>query len=254
MSTGRVRFKVMTPSSRPRSPLWMVVLSMVCEEPMHPYRMRTLIVERGKDQIANVAQRNSVYQTIAGLHRAGLIAVRGTSRDERRPERTVYEVTAEGRRTLRSWMRTVLSTPGREFPDFPAALSLAAGVEPDEVRMLLERRIGVLETRLAELEKPVHNLPRLFLLETEYMAAVVRAEIEWLRAVTTDLRGGRLSWSREWLRQIAAQWTGVVPRPRGSRAVSTSQESKPVSVRDKRRQAKQLMVPRRRQRKTSAGS
>jgi hypothetical protein len=29
------------------------------------------------------------------------------------------------------------------------------------------------------------------------MAAVARAEIEWLRAVTPDLRSGRLTWSKE---------------------------------------------------------
>jgi DNA-binding PadR family transcriptional regulator len=183
----------------------MVVLSLVGEEPMHPYRMQTLIKERGKDQIANVAQRNSVYQTISALRGAGLIAVRETSQHERRPERTVYEVTEEGRRTLQAWMRTALSTPAREFPDFPAALSLVAAIEPEEVRALFEMRIGTLESRLVELEKPVPNLPRLFLLEAEYMAAVVRAEIKWLRAVTADLRAGRLSWSEAWLRQIAAE-------------------------------------------------
>src|SRR4029450_4286062 len=114
--------------TRPRSPLWMVVLALVTEEPMHPYRMQVLIKERGKDQIANVTQRNSVYQTIAALLRAGLIAVRETARDERRPERTVYEVTPEGQRTLDSWMRAVLSAPARDFPDFPAALSLVAAL------------------------------------------------------------------------------------------------------------------------------
>src|SRR5262250_2976218 len=102
--------------TRPRSPLWMVVLSLVCEEPMHPYRMQALIKERGKHEIANVAQRNSVYQTIAALRRAGLIQIRETSREERRPERTVYEVTAEGRKAMQTWMRTVLSVPAREFP------------------------------------------------------------------------------------------------------------------------------------------
>ena len=193
----------MTVPSRPRSPLWMVVLSMVHEEPMHPYRMQALIKERGKDQIANVAQRNSVYQTIAALRRAGLIAIRETSRQERRPERTVYEVTEEGRRTLGAWLRTVLSTPAREFPDFPAALSLVAGMEPREIAALLEKRIGALEIRLAELETPYPGLPRVFLLEAEYMAAVVRAEIKWLRAVTGDLRSGRLTWSRKQLRRFA---------------------------------------------------
>jgi DNA-binding PadR family transcriptional regulator len=181
----------------------MVVLSMICEEPMHPYRMQALIKERGKDQIANVAQRNSVYQTIAALSRAGLITIRETSRDERWPERTVYEVTEEGRRTLRLWLRTVLSTPAREFPDFPAALSLVAGAEPQEVRTLLETRIGALEMRLTELERPYPGLPRIFLLEAEYMAAVVRAEIQWLRGVTGDLRSGRLTWNEEWVRRIA---------------------------------------------------
>src|SRR6185503_3610058 len=134
----------MTPPSRPRSPLWLVVLSLACEEPMHPYRMQTLIKQRGKDHVANVAQRNSVYQTIDALASAGLIRVRETSRAERRPERTVYEATEEGRRALATWLRTVLSTPAREFPDFPAALSLLPGLSPDEARSELEKRITAL--------------------------------------------------------------------------------------------------------------
>lgn len=185
-------------ASRPRSPLWMVVLSLACEEPMHPYRMQTLIVQRGKDQVANVAQRNSVYQTIDALLRARLIAVRETSRDENRPERTVYEATELGRQTLLVWLRTVLSTPAREFPDFPAALStLDPRLKPAELRALLESRVAALEARLPALEKQWPDLPRVFLLEEEYMAAVVRAEIAWLRGVIDDLRSGRLKFPTE---------------------------------------------------------
>src|SRR5579862_8293705 len=112
----------MTEPPRPRSPLWIVVLGLACEEPMHPYRMQTLIKARGKDHIANVAQRNSVYQTIDALLRAGLIAVHETTAKENRPERTTYEATEEGRRTLQRWLSKALSTPAREFPEFPAAL------------------------------------------------------------------------------------------------------------------------------------
>src|SRR5215510_303819 len=136
----------MTHPALPRSPLWLVVLALACEEPMHPYRMQTLIKERGKDHVANVAQRNSIYQTIDALLRAGLIAVRETSRQENRPERTIYEATDEGRSTLRAWLRTVLSTPAREFPDFPAALALIdPGMKPAELRSLLEARVTALE-------------------------------------------------------------------------------------------------------------
>src|SRR5215468_6850068 len=145
----------MTNSPRPRSPLSMVVLALACEEPMHPYRMQTLIKQRGKDRVANVAQRNSVYQTIEALLRAGLIAVRETARDENRPERTIYAATDEGRRTMYAWLRTVLSTPAREFPDFPAALSLLEpGMKPAELRGLLEARVAALQARLAGHEGP----------------------------------------------------------------------------------------------------
>lgn len=229
---AEVRFELMAESERPRSPLWLVVLALVCEEPMHPYRMQALIKERGKDAIANVAQRNSVYQTIAALRRAGLIAARETTREERRPERTVYEVTEQGRTTLQSWMRTVLAVPAREFPDFPAALSLIAGIGPDEVRALLETRVDALERRLTTLEQPVPNLPRLFLLESEYIAAMVRAEIQWLRGVASDLRSGTLTWSDAWLRRFAAEWTlgtGASPAAR-SRAASPARASKPIPV------------------------
>ncbi len=180
--------------ARPRSPLSLVVLSLVCEAPMHPYRMQTLIKERGKDLVANVAQRNSVYQTIAALQRAGLIAVRETSKQERRPERTIYEPTAEGRRTLHAWLREILSTPGREFPDFPAALSLLdPTLTPKELASLLETRAKAQAAKLAQLEAPLpFSLPRVFLLESEYMAAVLRAEIDWIRGVVADLRSGRL--------------------------------------------------------------
>jgi DNA-binding PadR family transcriptional regulator len=185
--------QAMKNSGRPRSPLWMVVLALACEEPMHPYRMQTLIKERGKDHVANVAQRNSVYQTIDALLRAGLIAVRETAREENRPERTVYEATDEGRQTLRAWVRTVLSTPAREFPDFPAALSLIEpSMKPAELRGLFEARVAALDARLATHDGPFPKVPRMFLLEEEYMAAILRAEIAWLRGIIEDLRSGRL--------------------------------------------------------------
>ena len=193
---------------RPRSPLWIVVLGLACEEPMHPYRMQTLIRQRGKDQVANVAQRNSVYQTIDALERAGLIAAKETSREENRPERTLYEATAEGRRALRAWVRDGLSTPAREFPEFPAVLSTLYGPDdPDDFAELLRQRVEALGPRLRELEQPLPEIPRLFLLEAEYMAAVLRAEIKWLKGVIADLESGKLNYPTE--AELRALGTGI---------------------------------------------
>jgi DNA-binding PadR family transcriptional regulator len=170
---------------------------------MHPYRIQALIKHRGKDEIANVAQRNSVYQTIAALHRAGLIAILETARQESRPERTVYEITASGRATLDRWLREALAVPAREFPDFPAALSLASMLSPQELSESLSRRAQSLELRLAHLEQPAPGIPRLFLIENEYMAAMVRTELAWVRALIQDLDSGALAWDEAWLKDAA---------------------------------------------------
>ena len=243
---------------RPRSPLWIVVLGLACEEPMHPYRMQTLIKQRGKDRVANVSARNSVYQTIDALERAGLIAAGATSRDENRPERTTYEATAEGRAALRAWVRSGLATPAREFPEFPAVLSTLMGVTgPDDLASLLEARTAALVALLADLDKPVPGVPRLFLLEEEYMAATVRAEIAWLRAVVADLKKGRLKFpteaeirripradggpSAEAMDRIAAEIRGDAPRPARARVRAARREDeKPAS------KSKKSQKPRRR--------
>jgi DNA-binding PadR family transcriptional regulator len=199
--------------SRPRSPLALVLLALLAEAPMHPYRMQQLIRERGKDRIANVAQPNSVYQTIDRLHRAGLIAVRATARHERRPERTEYELTDDGRAALDTWLKTVLSTPPREFPDFPAALSLLSLLEPADARALLEARVHHLTQRLAELTVEIESLPRLFLIEDEYQRAVTEAELGWVQAIVDDLRSGRLSWDPAELRAWAAEQRQALADP-----------------------------------------
>jgi hypothetical protein len=110
-------------------------------------------------------------------------------------------------------------------------LSLIAGARPDDVRALLETRVATLEKRLVELEQPVPDLPRLFLLESEYTAAVVRAQIQWLRAVITDLRSGRLTWSERWLRRIAARWA---PQQREGSAGKASSRARVTRTRSRR--------------------
>lgn len=185
----------MTDSRTRRSPLAMVLLALLAEESMHPYRMQQMIKERGQDQLVNVAQRNSVYQALDRLVRDGLARPAGTARDGGRPERTVYEISDAGRDELRRWVTAALPTPAREFPEFPAALAFLAVLRPEEARELLDRRCAEQRRRLAAIEAQAPpGLHRLFLIEDEYRAAALRAEIAWLAAVVDDLAEGRLTW------------------------------------------------------------
>src|SRR5258708_22837017 len=187
-----------------RSPLALAVLALLHEAPMHPYRMQRLIKDRGKDQVINVQQRASLYQTINQLLRAGLITFWETAREEGYPERTVYKLTDQGHLSAVDWMREMLSTPAQEFPDFPAAVSLLPLLTPEDATQQLALREAKISEHIAaideELQTQAASLPRLFLLESEYMRAVLEAELKWVRSVMADLRSGQLTWNQDWIR------------------------------------------------------
>ena len=98
---------------------------------MHPYEMQRLMQWRGKDQVVRV-QRGSLYPAVERLMKAGLIEPLETEREGRRPERTVYQFTEEGRDTAETWLSTMLRTVRNEFPEFPAALSFLPMLSADD--------------------------------------------------------------------------------------------------------------------------
>ena len=204
----------MDPKFRP-SPLALAVLSLLVTGPLHPYGMQRLIRQWGKDRVVNVGQRASLYKTIKRLHDAGLIAVRQTERDQQYPERTVYELTEAGREAARAWLADMLAVPRNEFPQFPAALSFAMLLEPAEALAVLERRAAVLRESLAGLTRDLESyapvLPRVTLLDDEYLRAVTAAELSWVSGVIAGLRSGALTWSEEELAGLATeQLAGLV--------------------------------------------
>lgn len=195
------------PSTPRPSPAGLTVLCLLRAAPLHPYGMQRLIKTWGKDETVNVGQRANLYKTIKRLHDAGLIEVRQTERSQLYPERTVYQLTEQGRATGTRWLADMLATPRNEFPEFPAALSFAMALGPAEVLDALGRRLSALEARRADLDQlhdDTTDLPRITLLETEYQQAVLDAEIRWLHAVITDLKTGTLAWDHDQLATQAA--------------------------------------------------
>jgi DNA-binding PadR family transcriptional regulator len=198
----------MPTDSRP-SPLGLAVLAMLGPGPLHPYGIQRMLKLWGKDHVVNVEQRANLYKTIRRLHEAGLIAVRQTERDHQYPERTVYELTADGVRQGREWLTEMLATARNEFPQFPAALSFAMLLPPGELQAALEQRAAALRKDLAEMEQTLDTvgseLPRVTLLDDDYRRALTTAELTWVDGVLDDLRTGALTWSWEQLASVARQ-------------------------------------------------
>jgi DNA-binding PadR family transcriptional regulator len=190
------------------SPVAMTVLFMLMADPIHPYEMQRRMKLWGKDRVVNVAQRANLYKTIDRLLEAGLIAVLHTERDQRFPERTVYQATELGLHTAREWLIDMLSCPRNEFPRFPAALSFIFALMPSQACEVLETRAEAMRKDLASLEDDLAGNggplpPRVTLLETEYLRKVTQAEVEWLDEIIADLRSGVLSWSQAELVEAA---------------------------------------------------
>ena len=192
--------------SAQRSALGLIVLWQLVEGPKHVYGIQKQLEQQGKDRVVNVRARASLYQALERLQRLGLVEMQETVRRAGYPDRVVYAITDAGRETAREWLRDMLRTTSGEYPDFIAAVSILFGLAPDDARTQLEQRAASLSAELAHTEAQLEGnpgLPRLFLLEEEYRHAVLTAELVWLRGVIADLRKGRLTWSEQWLQEIA---------------------------------------------------
>ena len=191
--------------------LGLSLLSLLWQQPMYPYQMATTLRERGKDNAIKI-NWGSFYTVVQNLEKYGFIEAVEVGREGRQPERTTYQLTDAGRAELMDWMHELLGEPDREYTRFEAALGEVGVLPPDELIGLLRQRLTALEQAndraQAELETLEAQLPRLFLIESEYHLAQRRAEEEWVRALLQEFTDGTFPDLDAWRR---FHETGEVP-------------------------------------------
>ncbi|HTE49771.1 MAG TPA: PadR family transcriptional regulator [Kofleriaceae bacterium] len=174
------------------------MLSFLHEEPMHPYEMQRLLRERHKDELLAL-KRGSLYHAINRLKDESLIEAIATAREGRRPERTTYRILPEGEEELVRWLRDRISVPRHEPSDFVASISFLVYLAPADAAAQLEARAALLEQEIAgrdaEMKGAAGRVGRINLIESEYLNAVRKAELRWIRGVTGEIRAGRFDWS-----------------------------------------------------------
>jgi DNA-binding PadR family transcriptional regulator len=178
--------------------IWEIaVLALLREAPMHPYRMQSLLRERHKDEILAL-KKGSLYHAIGRLVRAELILAKDTSRNGRRPERTTYAITPAGRRELIRALRQIVAVPQREPPEFMAAMSFLVHLTPAEAIPRLEERCHHLERQIAAFNKSLaavtERVARIHLVESEYLVAMLNAELTWVRSLIAEMRLEKFTW------------------------------------------------------------
>jgi DNA-binding PadR family transcriptional regulator len=201
----------------PELGIWEIaVLALLREGPMHPYQMQSLLRMRHKDEILAL-KKGSLYHAIARVLKAELIAIEATGRNGRRPERTTYRITESGKRALVETLQRMVAEPRRESSEFMASMSFLVYLPAAEAAERLAERARILEAQIAGqtagLAQAAIFVARIHLIESEYLVAILQAELAWVRGLEEELRTGRLTWDVEQvLAEARADLTRVAER------------------------------------------
>jgi DNA-binding PadR family transcriptional regulator len=114
------------------------LLALLAIAPAHGYELKQAFEERfgAAWPPVNIGQ---VYVTLQRLHRDGLVAGAEVEQSDR-PNKTVYQLTAEGRKELESWLATPSAAP-RLRDDFVTRVLLAGATGmADPIELIAEQR------------------------------------------------------------------------------------------------------------------
>src|SRR6516165_11212906 len=166
------------------NPLALAVLVCLYERPMHPYEVAQTLRQRAKQESVRL-NYGSLYAVVEALEKKGFVKATGTTREGKRPERTVYEITDEGTREMEDWMTELIGVPAKEYPAFMAGLSFLPSLDPDDALAALRRRAEALTVKIVAIsgvEKAARDagLPRIFGLEAEYEQQQLEAEYRFV--------------------------------------------------------------------------
>jgi DNA-binding PadR family transcriptional regulator len=200
------------------NPLALAVLALLFERPMHPYEMATTLREREKEESIKL-RFGSLYSVIDRLQNAGLIRAGERVREGNRPERTTYHITEAGTEEMREWLRDLVSTPIKEYPQFETALSLLPVLPPDEAVDMLEVRLELLDAMIEQNEAKYEQatevgIPALFMIESDYRIRLLKAERDWIRELIERIVGE--NWAEIELMEGIPSWRQMHEERRSS--------------------------------------
>jgi DNA-binding PadR family transcriptional regulator len=195
--------------ARPRDLVELAVLGLLCEQPRHPYDMQRQLKLRGNTAFVRGLPR-SLYHAVDHLVAAGFVQAGETEREGTRPERTVYSISDDGRAEYTFRLQQLIAQPS-DAATFHAALSLIGGLDRKVALGSLRNRAAAVDGEIARsvamLSGALEQLPRLWLIEVEYVQSQLEAEAAWLRALIAEIESGALEWA------VAGQASAVIHPP-----------------------------------------
>jgi DNA-binding PadR family transcriptional regulator len=179
------------PRFRRSNPLALAVLTCLHERPMHPYEVAQTLRHRVKHESIKL-NYGSLYSVVESLLKHGLIEATETVREGRRPERTIYAITDDGRIEMTEWLSDLVTYPANDYTQLEAGLSLIGALSPRDALAALHGRTQNLVVELERQRAVVTataklGLPRLFTLEAGYRVAMLETELTFVEQLVKDI-------------------------------------------------------------------
>ena len=178
-------------------PMALAVLGLLEEHPRHPYDIACTMHQRNMDEHIRLSM-GTMYHVVDQLQRLGWIRPTEIAREGRRPERTIYAATPEGREHFLQRLRELIAEPNREYSSFEAGLSFLHRLTREEAAALLRKRAAALRAQVERwdyvLDQHTH-LKRLALIEVEMVQDLRRFQADWAIHIADEIESGTLEWA-----------------------------------------------------------
>lgn len=135
---------------RDANPVRLLILGLLVGGPLHGHQIRRAAEQSGIEQWGGV-KVGALYGMLHRLDGEGLVEPVRTEQEGRRPRRTVYAITAEGRAELAIHRDRALTQPVLYSTTVEAALKWSAGLDHSALRERLSRRRAALGGALTDL-------------------------------------------------------------------------------------------------------
>jgi DNA-binding PadR family transcriptional regulator len=158
--------------------------------PLHGHQIRQQ-AQFDRTEMWSDVKVGSVYGALKRMASEGLIREVRTERVGNRPERTIYEITADGKRSLAAIRWTALHDLARHDDAFDLALAQSRNVADEDLEQVVQVRLAGLEVRLtllqheAETADPYLNEAERMVLQ--HLIERASAEVRWHTELTARL-------------------------------------------------------------------
>ena len=154
-----------------------LILWLLSEGPMHGYRVQKVLRAPAFAFWFRIEDA-AIYSMLRSLVKGGFARLEGAEQVGKRPQRTLYRITRQGRAELGARIGAAWRRPERDRDPVAAALAAADELEAGETRVLLADRKAALRDRLERLRDLERSAPSGLLARRE--AALLRGELGWI--------------------------------------------------------------------------